>query len=82
MEALAWTAIALLGATVLAMFGSVHQLGSRIDALSLRIDAQGAELGARIDALSSRIDSLESRLDARLDALSARLDDHIQRNVG
>ena len=53
MEAVAWTAIALLATT---MIGSFFYVGTRIDSLSGRIDAQGADLGGRIDALSGRID--------------------------
>lgn len=89
MESVAWTAIALLGASVLGSYGAVFYLGSKIDSkidtlgsrLDARIDAQGTDLGGRIDSLSSRIDSLETRLDSRLDALTSRIDEHI-RNAG
>jgi hypothetical protein len=59
MEAQAWTAIALLGATLV---GTVFWLGNRIDALAARIDGQGDTLGARIDAQSARIDSLATHV--------------------
>ncbi|HYT80944.1 MAG TPA: hypothetical protein VEQ37_17140 [Actinomycetota bacterium] len=47
MTGVAWTAIALLGAT---LFGSLYHLGSKIDSL-------GARLDARLDALTNRIDT-------------------------
>ena len=60
MEAVAWTAIALLATTLVGSFfyvgTRIDSLSGRIDALSGRIDAQGADLGGRIDALSGRID--------------------------
>src|SRR5437868_2724074 len=65
MVAVAWTAIALLGATLGALIAAIFQLGGRID-------AQGSQLGARIDALSGRIDAQSSQLGARIDALSER----------
>src|SRR6266540_3492020 len=73
MEAVAWTAIGLLGVAVLGSFSSFFYLGTRIDALGARldsrIDAQGLELGSRIDAqgleLGSRIDALSARIDAQ-----------------
>ena len=90
MEAVAWTAIALLGATIL---GSFFYLGNRFDNLAGRIDAQGANVGARIDAqgadLGSRIQAqgadLGSRIEAlsaRVDALSGRMDQHLERHAG
>lgn len=86
MEAVAWTAIGLLGVAVFGSFGSFYYLGTRIDGLGARldacIDAQGTELGARIDTLAVRIDSLENRLDARIDALTTRMDDHLRRHAG
>jgi hypothetical protein len=42
MEAQAWTAVALLGASLIGSFG---YLGAHIDALGARIDEQGAPLG-------------------------------------
>jgi len=75
MEAVAWTAIGLLGATLV---GSFFYLGGRID-------AQGADLGSRIDALSGRIDALSGRIDAqngRIDALSATMGEHMGRHAG
>jgi len=60
MEAVAWTAIGLLGVAVLGSFSSFFYLGTRIDALGARldsrIDAQGLELGSRIDALAAGMD--------------------------
>jgi hypothetical protein len=58
MEALAWTAIALLGAAVLGSFGSFFYLGTRIDAL-------GARLDSKIDGLSDRLDAQTGRIDAQ-----------------
>jgi hypothetical protein len=54
MEAVAWTAIGLLAAT---LFGNMCYLGSRIDNLSNRVDNLGTRLDARLDALSSRLDA-------------------------
>ena len=59
MEAVAWSAIALLGAT---MLGNFYWLGSRIDGINARIDG----LSSRVDGLSSRIDGLASRLDEHI----------------
>jgi hypothetical protein len=70
MEAVAWTAIGLLGAAVLGSFGSFFYLGTRIDAL-------GARLDSRIDAQRDRIDAQSERIDAqsdRIDAQGARID--------
>jgi hypothetical protein len=86
MDAATWTLIAILGASAL---GSFFYLGSRIDGLGEKIDAQGAELGARIDAQSAelgaridgqgtelgrRIDAQSVALGSRIDALSGRVD--------
>ena len=85
-EAVAWTAIALLATTLL---GSLFYLGHRIDSLIVRIDAQGADLGRRIESLSGRIETqgtnLGGRIDslsARIDALSGRMDTHLERHAG
>ena len=79
MEAVAWTAIGLLGVAVLGSFSSFFYLGTRIDALGARldsrIDAQGLELGSRIDAQGLELGS-------RIDALAARMDDHLGRHAG
>ncbi|HXF71572.1 MAG TPA: hypothetical protein VNO79_03055, partial [Actinomycetota bacterium] len=87
MVGVAWTAIALLAATLL---GTLWHLGGRIDALGARIDGLDARidqlavridgLNARIDGLGGRIDALGARLDARIDALSARIDAHLQQH--
>jgi hypothetical protein len=65
MEALAWTAIGLLGAAVLGSFGSFFYLGTRIDAL-------GARLDSRIDAQSERIDAQSDRIDAQYASIQAQ----------
>jgi hypothetical protein len=39
MTAVAWAAIALLGATLAVLVGAIFQLGARIDAQTDRIDA-------------------------------------------
>ena len=72
MEASTWTAIGLLAATSL---GSLFYLGSRIDALSSRIDALGARLDSRIDAMSAD-------LGARIEAQGAKMDEHLRRHAG
>jgi hypothetical protein len=83
MTAVAWTAIGLLAATLI---GSLYYLGSRIDALALRIDGLESSLNARIDSLdaglNARLDALAARLDARIDGLSARMDAHLERGAG
>lgn len=75
MEGVAWTAITLLGAAV---FGMLFYLGSRIESLAGKIDAQGADLGARIDAQTGRIDAQT----ARIDALVGQVSDHIAHHSG
>jgi hypothetical protein len=79
MEAVAWSALGLLAATLVA---AIFWLGTRIDglgaSLGARIDGQGASLGARIDAQSSRIDALASEVSR----LSTRLDEHLTRHAG
>jgi hypothetical protein len=79
MVGVAWTAIGLLGATLL---GSLYYLGSRIDALGARLDGRIDGLGTRIDGLADRIDTLDARLSSRLDALASRLDAHLERHAG
>jgi hypothetical protein len=84
--ALEWTTLGILTATFVASFfylgnkidvlgselrGAIGETNRRIDRLSERIDAQGAELNARIDALGTR-------LDARIDALGERMDHHLR----
>ena len=54
MVAAAWTAIALLAATLL---GTLYYLGSRLDALSSRIDAQSARIDALADGLGAHMQS-------------------------
>jgi ABC-type transporter Mla subunit MlaD len=77
MEAVAWSALWLFAATVIA---AIFWLGTRIDGLgatlNARIDGLGAALNARIDGLAARIDGLDARidgLDARIDGLDARI---------
>jgi len=65
MEAMAWTAIGLLGAAVLGSFGGFFYLGTRIDALGARLDSRMDALGDRIDAQSDRIDAQGARIDAQ-----------------
>ena len=71
MEPAVWTAIGLLAATSL---GSLFYLGSRIDALSARMDSRFDRADTRVDALSARIDVRFDHVDERFDALEARLD--------
>lgn len=81
MEAVAWTAIGILAATVL---GVLFYQGSRIDALGGRIDAMGSRLDARIDTQSARIDELAGRTaenTARLETLSAQMAQHLERHA-
>jgi hypothetical protein len=72
MDAAAWTAIGLLATFSL---GSLFHLGSRIDALSARMDG-------RFDALIARMDARFDAVDARLDAVNARIDAHLDRHAG
>jgi hypothetical protein len=72
MEAMAWTAIGLLGAAVLGSFGGFFYLGTRIDALGTRLDSRMDSLSERIDAQGSRVDAQGSRIDAQGDRLDAR----------
>jgi hypothetical protein len=57
-EAIAWTAIALLGAAVLSSFGGFFYLGTRIDAQGARLDTRIDNQGARIDRLGEEIAAL------------------------
>jgi hypothetical protein len=79
MEAQAWTAIALLAATLI---GSLFYLGNWIDSLGARLDARLDGLAGRIDSLSARIDALGARLDSRIDGLAEKLDEHLRRHAG
>jgi hypothetical protein len=72
MDAAVWTAIGLFGATSL---GTLFYLGSRIDALTTRLDAG-------MDAGFARVDARFDALDARFDSLAARFDAHIDRHAG
>jgi hypothetical protein len=75
--AVAWTAIALLAAT---LFGTLYYLGNKIDALGARMDARFDALSGRIDAQGARIDALGARLDMRMDAVSGLLQAHVERH--
>ncbi|MFN2544909.1 MAG: hypothetical protein ABR600_10150 [Actinomycetota bacterium] len=83
MLAAIWTLIALLAG---ALFWALQYLGSRIDALSSKIDAQGSRLSSKIDgqgsSLSSKIEAQGARLDARIDQLQALLTTHLERHAG
>jgi len=78
MEAVAWSALGVLAATVIA---AIFWLGTRIDglgaSLNSRIDAQGAALGGRIDALTQEVASLR----VEQSHLSSRLDEHLRRHA-
>ena len=80
-----WTAIGMLGATLLGMFALLasfqsnlatfqSNIGARIDGLSARIEEQGRSLSARIEeqgrSLGARIDGLSARIDEQ----AARID--------
>ena len=73
-----WTAIGLLGAATLGMFGVVIQMGTRFDnrfdALTARIDERFAGSDARMDGMNARIDQLGSKIDLQSATLSARID--------
>ena len=83
MVAVAWAAIGLLAATLVS---SLFYLGSRMDALGARIDAQRPSPAARIHSLETslkgRIDTVDASLSSRLDALSSRVDAHLERHAG
>jgi hypothetical protein len=92
-EAVAWTAIGLLGAAVLGSFGSFFHLGTRIDALGARLDSRIDALSARIDVqdasiqaqgrdLASAIQAQGLELGSRIDALTGGMDDHLGRHAG
>ena len=79
MEAVAWSAIGLLGATLAVLTGALLSLSSRMSALEerlgVRIDAQGAELAKHIEEQGR-----ETR--GRIDAMNSRLDPHIEPHAG
>lgn len=77
MEAVAWTAIGLLGAAVLGA-----RLDSRIGGLSARIDGQDASIQAQGRDLAAAIQVQGMELGSRIDALAARMDDHLGRRAG
>jgi hypothetical protein len=85
MEAVAWSALALLAATLVAAIfwlgtridGLGASLGARIDGLDASIDVQGASLSAGIDALTTEVASLGAE-QARL---SSKLEDHLGRHA-
>jgi hypothetical protein len=75
MEAMAWTALGLLGAAVLGSFGSFFYLGTRIDALGARLDSRMDSLSERIDTQGSRIDAQGDRFDAQYATVRAEIRD-------
>lgn len=79
MEAVVWSAIGLLGATLAVLTGALPSLSGRIQALEerlgARIDAQGREVAERIEEQGR-----ETR--ARIDGLNSRLDHHIEPHAG
>ena len=90
MEAVAWSALGLLAATLVA---AIFWLGTRIDGLGASLNGRIDGLNARIDglgdSLNGRIDGLEASLNPRIDAqtaelshLSSRLDEHLGRHAG
>ena len=92
MEAVAWSALALLaGALLGALLWLSPKIGNQGAAVAARIDAQGAELGSRIDSQTGRIDQLVSQVaelsanlghqTARIDVLTERIDDHLGRHA-
>jgi hypothetical protein len=85
MEAVAWTAIGLLGTTQALLVAALFHLSSRIEGQGQRIDAQGGSLreaiegqGQRIDAqggsLREAIEVQGRELRAAIDAQTARID--------
>ena len=86
MDAVVWTALAILAAMSL---GTLFYLGARIDSLSATTDARFDRVDARLDHIDVRFDSLIGRMDSRFDALetrfdalAARLDAHLDRHAG
>ena len=79
MTGVAWTAIGLLATTLL---GSLFYLGSKIDALSGRLDSRFDGLTGRVDALGARLDSRIDGLESRLDTMASRIDAHLERHAG
>jgi len=71
MDAAVWTALAILAAMSL---GTLFYLGSRIDALTTRLDA-------RMDAGFGRVDARFDHMEEHFDALAARLDAHLDRHA-
>ncbi len=65
--AVAWASLAVLTAISVTFF---VYLGTKIDALGVKIDSEGGEL-------RTAIDSLAARLDARIDSLAQRFDAHV-----
>jgi hypothetical protein len=69
MDAAVWTAIGLIAATSL---GTLFYLGARIDGLGTRIDALSSRMDSRFDALEARMDSRFSRVEQQMHALEGR----------
>lgn len=90
MEAVAWSAIGLLGATLAVLTGALLTITGRIqvlgDGLRDKIEEQGGELRDRIDEqgrlLTERIEEQGRETRERIDGLGSRLDQHIGRHAG
>jgi hypothetical protein len=78
MVAVAWTAIALLAATLGVLSSALLQIGAKVDRMGDRLESRIDQLGGRLD---SRIDQLDARLTSRIDGLNARLDIHLERHA-
>ena len=81
-EAVAWTAIALLATTLV---GSFFYLGTRLDSMaetsgdgSTRRAPNSADGSTRMAPNSAT----DRRAGARIDALSGRMDQHLERHAG
>ena len=79
MEAQAWTAIAVLAATLV---GSLFYLGNRIDFLGARLHSRIDGLSGRIDGLTARVEDQGRQLGSQIYELGAKLDDHLRRHAG
>jgi hypothetical protein len=79
MEAVAWSAIGVLAATLGVFTAALLSLSARIqaigDGLRDKIDEQGRELGARIEEQGRALGD-------RIGALGGRIDAHVERHAG
>jgi hypothetical protein len=78
MDAVVWTALAILAAMSL---GTPFYLGARIDALAAKTDARFDHVDARFDGLMARMDARFDHMEERFDALAAALDAHLDRHA-